>query len=671
LHERVSTLPLSAPEPAATPPTPADRIAAASARGERFRADIQALRGLAVTLVVLYHAGLPGVPQGYLGVDIFFTISGFLITGIVVRGLEASTFRFAEFYARRARRLLPAAWVMLAVTTLLAAWLLTATRYVEYRAQLTGASVFAANIVSWQQTGYFATDAAFSPLLHMWSLAVEEQYYLLMPLALWLLPRRWRLAGVALGTAASLALCLYLVERRPSVAFFFLPTRAWELGIGSVGALVAGDPRVRRWAGGLLVPALGLVLAVPLLPLAGPHPGWNALAVCLGTLGVLLAGSAALARNAAVRGLARVGDLSYSLYLVHWPLLSLARVAHLTKALPPAVAAGLVLASLLLAWAMFRFVEEPCRRAAIGGWRLAAACVLAFAMLIGLAAALGPAPATVAAARAALAPVEGLPPAICRKDLPRYNGECRQRGPGHVLLWGDSYAMHLVPGLLATSDGALDQASLGHCSPLVDYAAVPSANERAFSETCMGFTRSVLDYIRRTPAIRTVILSASYSRTLASAGGGAVARVGGVVRDAPLGLAPTLAAQRRTVAAIRALGRRVVVVAPTPPSPIDLGQCWERRWEGRPILGLHRDCRNRRAAAPDLWQEQDALLAGFVRSADVPVIRLDRALCQGDACPTRTADAPLFRDGGHLSRAGSLFAGRRLELGRLADRVAR
>lgn len=656
----------------ALPPTPTGSVSAASLKGNQFRNDIQALRGLAVTLVVLYHAGLPIVPSGYLGVDIFFTISGFLITGIIGRGLDRGSFRFADFYARRARRLLPAAWLTLVGTTMLAVWLLTATQYGEYLTQLVGASTFAANIIAWRQTGYFATDAAFRPLIHMWSLAVEEQYYMLVPFALWLLPRRMRPGGVALVTAASFVLCLYLVGRSPNVAFFMLPTRAWELGIGSLGAFLVGNDAARRINSWLLPLALVGLLAIPALPVIGPHPGFGALAVCVATLIVLLASNAALAANPIVRALAVIGDFSYSLYLVHWPLLTFARVAHLSKDLSTAWASALVLVSLLLAFAMFRWVEEPFRHARVHGARLALICACAFATLVVAAYALAPSRATTGAALRALAPVEGLPPTICHRDLPVYNGECRQPGQGHVLLWGDSYSMHLVPGLAATMDGALDEASLGHCSPLLDYAELPSPNERPFSLTCMGFTRSVLDYIRRTPAIRTVILSASYDRTLSlPLGRSAIALIDGKVQAAGLGLQPTIDAQQRTVAAIRAMGRKVVVVSPTPPSLADLGQCWERTAEHRLILGAYHDCRPSRADAPDRWRDYDRMLEGFERQAGVGVIRLDRLFCSGGPCMTQRAGEPLFKDTGHLTEVGSLYVGHQLDLGHLADRLAR
>ena len=636
-----------------------------------FRTDIQALRGYAVLIVVLYHAGVPTVGHGYLGVDIFFTISGFLITSLILRGLREDCFSFCTFYMRRARRLLPAACTVLFVVTLLSSFLLSATQYREFLSQLLSAPVFLTNVTLWMQTGYFSADSAFRPLLHMWSLAVEEQYYLIIPLFIFITPKRFRLPFAIVGTVSSFLMCIYFMTRSPSAAFYLLPTRAWEMGIGSIGAFLTSNRRVRVIAYTLLPGGLLLLLAAPVVPQTGPHPGIAAAAVCCSTLIVLLAESGRLNANAMSKGLSFMGNFSYSLYLIHWPLLSIARVVYLSKILPWAITSLIVFLSFVIAYVLFRFVEKPFRDNRFTGVKIATSLISGFGATLLLGFFLSPSVSTTKTASFALAAVEGLSADVCQYHRRLYNGECRQAGSGHVLLWGDSYSMHLVPGLTATMNDALDEASLGHCSPLLDYAALPSENERQFSLDCMDFSTSVIEYIKRTPEIRTVVISAQYARTLNSAGGSAIERINGVVRVADLGLKPTVTAQKRTVSAIRDLGRRVVVVSPTPPNELDLGQCWERISQGKPILGQNRQCRIQRANLPKLWQEQEELLLDFETKADVPVIRLDRAFCDDAGCITQEGDQPLFRDAGHLSTVGSLYVGRRLDLGQLIDRVAR
>src|SRR6188768_2722165 len=168
----------------------------------RFRSDIQALRGIAVLLVIVQHARDGLIDAGYLGVDIFFVVSGFLITGLLSRAIADGSFRFGEFYFRRAKRLLPAAYVSFALTAVGAAFLLDLREWQDFSRQLAGAVTFTANFVLWRQTGYFEGAAALKPLLHVWSLSVEEQFYLLAPAAMVLLPRRFWLGAVACVCAA-------------------------------------------------------------------------------------------------------------------------------------------------------------------------------------------------------------------------------------------------------------------------------------------------------------------------------------------------------------------------------------------------------------------------------------------------------------------------------------
>ena len=202
------------------------------------RIDIQALRGLAVLLVVFYHARLGPPVAGYLGVDIFFVISGFLITGLVRKSIERGDFSFTQFYFRRAKRLLPAAYVTFLVTVLCAPVILGSEELNDLVAQVVGAVTFTANIVLWQQAGYFEGPAELKPLLHVWSLSIEEQYYFLLPASLVLIPRRFWLPAAIATAALSLALCIVGGYWKPIATFYLLPTRAWELAIGSIGALV-------------------------------------------------------------------------------------------------------------------------------------------------------------------------------------------------------------------------------------------------------------------------------------------------------------------------------------------------------------------------------------------------------------------------------------------------
>ena len=642
-------------------------------RKKGFRTDIQALRGIAVLLVVIYHSGLGMVDAGYLGVDMFFVISGFLITGIITRGIRDKRFSFVHFYTRRARRLLPAAYTVLLLTSVAAALTLTTTQYRMFLTNLVGSVFFSANFTLWAQTGYFAPDSAFEPLLHMWSLAIEEQYYLFVPIVLVILPRRAWLPVLAAATVVSLTAGLNLAATRPSIAFFWLPPRAWELGIGSLAALTWQRDKVRRWARSLLWPAVAAIALTPIWQLPGPTPGLGAVLICFAAGIVILARDERAAASLVLRGLAFVGDFSYSLYLVHWPLFALTRAARLSTALPPAWSILLIAFSIGLALLLYKFVEEPLRRSSLSGRGLVLVGLAGSALVLAFGWGLGAAKPDALRKVGQDKPIEGLnAPGCFSGDERVFTGTCSQSAKPEVLLWGDSYSAHLVPGLEATSSHKFAQASKGHCSPLIDYAPVATPNEYEWTKGCIEFNASVINFARRTKSLKVVILAGQYFRAMPQAAAFAIRRMPrGEILRAPLGLEPTIAAQRATVARLRGLGLRVVTVSTPPPSDFDMGKCWERMAEGLPLLGRLHGC-VLRADNPERKRVQfDEMMAGFMTVADVPVIRLDAALCHNGRCDIEQEGKPLFRDAGHFTPWGSLVVGRRLNLGERAWRDAR
>ncbi|SFR99044.1 acyltransferase family protein [Sphingomonas jatrophae] len=635
-------------------------MAAGAAATPAFRADIQALRGVAVLLVLLYHTGLGWAPQGYLGVDMFFVVSGFLITRIVARDVDAGRFTFRGFWFHRARRILPAAYATLLLTVVAAAFLLTTGQLVEFRDQVIGSVLFVANVTLWQQTGYFAREAWQTPLLHLWSLAIEEQYYLLLPLAVTLLRGRVRIIGIALATLGSLALCALLVQRNPAATFFLLPTRAWELGIGSLGAFAAGHPQARRLAGLLLWPALATLLVVPLIRSGLPHPGPAALAVCLATLAIILADSAALNRTPLLQPLVQVGDFSYSLYLVHWPIFAFARIMFMERELPTPVIALAVAASLGLGYALFRLVETPLRalpRAAAP--RLAGGLVVAAAVLVavpvGLVAVRGNADARL------LVETEGFKGCLLRRGSGLATG-CAQSPAPEILVWGDSYGGHIIPGLDATTTRPIEQQTRAMCGPLAGVTERGGLAERGKARSCLTWNNAALTAIGQRPSVQVVVLASRWDRflnpeaALVSPKGALDVPADGrasAVRDAIL----------TTATRLRALGKRVIVIAAPPTSRFDQGLCWERRHQNKPTLGPFADCRLRPDLRAPLEAPTNAMLAQVER-AGTPVVFLERGMCPGGACVGTLDGRPLYRDAGHLTVPGSIFAGRANDLGR-------
>jgi peptidoglycan/LPS O-acetylase OafA/YrhL len=258
---------------------PAGRAAVPGAR--RPRADIQALRGFAVLIVLCYHSKSGMLAQGYLGVDVFFVISGFVLTLLISADLGQHRFRLADFYLDRAKRLLPAAYVTFAVTALLAPLFLTSSEMADFQLQMVGAVTFSENFVLWQQSGYFGAAADLKPLLHIWSLAIEEQYYLLLPILLMCLPPRWRLPTSVALALASITLCVLYAGRE--LSFYLLSTRAFELTFGSIAALLPAGERVERGMRAAFWPAFVALPLVPAVRAGSVHPGPTAVLLCAAT----------------------------------------------------------------------------------------------------------------------------------------------------------------------------------------------------------------------------------------------------------------------------------------------------------------------------------------------------------------------------------------------------
>ena len=642
---------------------PAMPTPAADSETSFLRWDIQALRGLAVAGVLLQHAA-PGVlPGGYLGVDLFFVISGFLITGQVLAGLRAGRFSPAGFYARRARRLLPAAYVVLALTMLASPWWLAPLEAANLARQHWGALGFVSNVVLWAQSGYFDVAAELKPLLHFWSLSLEEQYYLLLPpLLLAVGTGRRGLGLVAVLTAASFLLGLGMQRVDASAAFYLLPSRAWELGIGSLAAWAhaAGwrAPAAVRW------PATLLLVTLPMLPLPAwggiGHPGANALLISGATAALLLSVGRARAPRMLVP-VVRLGDISYSLYLVHWPLIAFVNNAWVGMADAPGLAHARLLAgaaSLPLAWLLWRGVEQTTRRwplpRGLRGWSLVLAATAALALL----------PLLIPATRSpddARRPNHGFSIGCDQWERWVDKPECRNAAQPGWAVWGDSYAMHLVPGLAITAPGLLQitESSCGPLPGLVPWrpdAPAGASFTRDWARQCERFNRSVLDELSTPEAPRVVLLSSLLTQYLGPPGGHLLRIEAGQESEVAAGRAEDelVAAAKRLADSLRARGKRLLWVSPPPKASFDAGACVERRQRGLLTLGAPADCRIALADAPPVAQRVTTILKRFEAEAGLPVLWLDDALCEAGTCRTADRDGlAIYRDIGHLSVEGS------------------
>jgi peptidoglycan/LPS O-acetylase OafA/YrhL len=467
-----------------------------------YRRDIDGLRAIAVIAVVLFHFGVPGVTGGFVGVDVFFVISGYLITSIIWRERERGRFSFLDFWARRARRILPALIVMMFVSLVVGWFLMAPKDYSELGRSIHNQVIFISNLFFMRQDGYFDTASDMKPMLHTWSLSVEEQFYIAFPLLLTLLSSRlkqWRSALFVL-LLMSFAASVWAVSREPDKAFFLLPMRAWELLAGSMLAVMPA----RGWrASPMLAQTVSLIsLGLILVAVFGyddstAFPGAAALLPVLGVVGLIWANGQQVTWVGQLLGsrvMVGIGLISYSWYLWHWPVLVLGKYASIFGLAPWELAALFIL-SLLLGYGSWRFVEGPFRerRLLASNRSILAAGVIGLAGLgligkslvwsDGFAWRLPPQALQFAQAHT-------WSPALmsCLSDDKKntHRELCQfgpQTSPAQALVWGDSHASALIPALNDASskyDFGITQAGYAGCLPF--YRKENTSGCRAFNE---------------------------------------------------------------------------------------------------------------------------------------------------------------------------------------------
>ncbi|HEV2675464.1 MAG TPA: acyltransferase family protein [Aliidongia sp.] len=636
-----------------------------------YRADVDGLRAIAILSVLLFHAGIPGFAGGYAGVDIFFVISGFVIGGLLWRESAAGRFSFGEFYRRRARRLVPALLPVLAATTTASLAIFTPQDLIAFGNNLAWTVVGGSNLELWRWTqDYFAPSTQFYPLLHAWSLAVEEQFYFVMPAVIYLLHRHARRHSVAVILALLAATFLLSALIHTAMTRFYLtPCRAWEFLCGVLISLPATKPLrgplLRQGAAllGLLVIAIAVSGYEP-LPVVGLLP-------CLGAAMVIYAGNQGttlVGRLLSTRPIVFIGLISYSLYLWHWPLLAFARYWHVYD-LPLAASLAILLLAGVVATLSWRYIERPLRQHAVRGpgWRLSRALVplgaLGFTGLVlghsdGLP---GRLPAEVVQLAAA---ADDSDPRRQECLLATFGdgpvGGCIYGAPGvepEVAFWGDSQAAALAPGIgkIAQRSGrSFRLFALAGCRPVLGF---PSPGGR-----CDRYTRAALNAIVADPRLKTVIIAAEYINTIYGSVSDDHGR-GRVEGALELGL-PVLHPNERTerealfatqftdiVAQLVKAGRRVILADPVPDVGVAVPSSLAR-------LAYHgQDWADFTWPRPYYQTRQQFVLNLFEQIVrDHPTVNRvhpqDR-LCDTNACRLSADGAPLYIDYYHLTLAGA------------------
>jgi peptidoglycan/LPS O-acetylase OafA/YrhL len=631
------------------------------------RDDIQVLRGIAVSLVVLYHSGIVPIPAGYLGVDIFFVISGFLITSHIIRDIDRKNFSLREFYLWRARRLLPATYCTLSFATLAAYFFLLPTAWPSFIKQLVGALTFTANIFLWRQTGYFEAASITKPLLHLWSLSVEEQFYLLLPVFLLVVGTRSRHLLIVSTMLASASLWMYFATVEPSAAFFLLPTRAWQLLLGSLLAnavLKRPDLRIPLW---IKVASIAVITVIPFFPIDVHLHRLDSPLVTVATAFLLVSHDEWPRPNLMTRALSSVGDWSYSIYLVHWPLFSFAAIGYLEK-IPTSVAATLIPVSFTLGYLQYRYIEQPMRF----GWQTNGRVYLKYLAVASLIIAL-PIPIYLYQTSR---PVEGidltylLRPNYGLDEACEYWGadfddrpQCRLSVNPKVALWGDSFAMQWGAGLAAELHGVdLIQMTESMCGPIRGLAIVDDGHHsKNWAEMCIRFNESVFNYISDNPSIKTVVLSSAFSQYTNRNGQSFL------VGDRLEAVSVEVANEKflDTILALRQLGKRVIVIAPAPSLGFNIGACIERRANGLFVFGSGRnDCNFSYLEYATTSKNVIGFLKLIYEKSNIEIIWPEKVICGEELCKTQIGETKLYFDGSHLSYGGSVLVAKALNLGK-------
>ncbi|MBK9595717.1 MAG: acyltransferase family protein, partial [Rhodocyclales bacterium] len=522
--------------------------------------------------------------------------------------------------------------------------------------QVLGTVTFTGNFVLWSQTGYFESAAELKPLLHVWSLAIEEQYYMLLPAALVFIGKRYWLPGILALTLMSLGLLIALGPSMPGAVFYLFPTRAWELGIGSLLALATLGLKAQQSVRYLALPAGAALLLVPaLFPASRLHPEINALLVCLATA-VLIAGNyRSLNEHMATRALARVGDISYSLYLVHWPIFAFLNNANVGGGGTwwplrlGALLLSFILASLLYAQVEQRFrltAPRPVSKKYVGSMVLLSVLLVAAVVSIEH------------VSRSAVDYGHRLRANVGFSRNCESKGdfvalpECRNAPDPTIVVWGDSFAMHLVPGIAATPGAKVMQATRSTCAPLLGFAFYnPPEYGLEWAKDCIRFNEEVLKTIAAMPSVKLVVLAGQGSYFL---GGRAITMEGRSFVEKQSEIELASGHMRETVRALRSAGKRVVVIEPPPSQGFDIGRCIERGNEGKMYFGGPQDCRIK----VDEYEARFARTLEFARQVGhggyAGVYSFKPALCDAVYCETKLGDKIVFRDAGHFSYEGSI-----------------
>ncbi|MFL2946284.1 MAG: acyltransferase family protein [Parvibaculales bacterium] len=639
-----------------------------------YRSDIDGLRAFAVLSVVVFHAFPGRLTGGFIGVDIFFVISGFLISHIILSDIQNKSFKLTEFYIRRVQRIFPSLLVVMIVSIFFGSFLLLSDEFSQLGKHIASGASFIVNFVLVTETGYFDNAAETKPMLHLWSLAVEEQFYLIWPLMLLLVAKRSRnlLILTFIISIASFVYNIQIIASNPSEAFFWPFGRFWELLTGAILAWFSVHYRKQL---DLITPKVNTFIRsaiyvdqwqpsenafASLLSIGGfclllwgvfnihkgvGFPGYWAAVPVLGASLIISAGPSAIVNKWLLsnRVAIWIGLISYPLYLWHWPILS---ALYIVKDGQPDRNARLigVFLSFLLAWITYRFIEKPVRFNRRKHSTVISLVVLMIATgLVGY----------------SIFIWKGFPERElrdglshhdvlkitelnhglakeCAPDISFAKEQCATSESPKALLWGDSYAMHLAQALNSSpTELGFRQQTMSLCAPVLDYVVYVHWKRSEWYDECIQHNRNVIQWLQENKGIEYVIMASPFSFNKE-----------GIVEGEKVTMNEGIYLQqlRLTIETIVKIGKKPIVIGPPPWSGFDTGGCWKRKFPRQ----LEHEC--------NFTQTQSTLKVNNRLdniSDAAPTIKLRDYICDSTGCRATIDELALFRDSGHLSKPGS------------------
>ena len=636
----------------------------------KYRPEIDGLRAIAVIPVILFHASIDLFSGGFVGVDVFFVISGYLITSIILKDLNQGEFSLVSFFERRARRILPALFLVLVVCTPLAWQILLPQDMQDFTRSVAAVSLFSSNILFWHDAGYWESANALNPMMHTWSLAVEEQFYLLYPVFMMMI-WRWRKQSIfrilMLIGLGSLFLAQWSIENAPIANYYLLPTRAWELILGAGIAFLASSQvqPFSRFSQYTLARDAMAGLGIFLIAYSTftfhenlPFPGILALIPTTGAALIILFATqdTLIGRLLSSRVLVGIGLISYSAYLWHQPILAFYR--HLSPdSLSMSELVSLIAATTMIAYFSWRFVEKPFRNGAKLNresiFKPALACTLTF-VAIGIAGHKTYGFVDRSKGDVSFRTLQhkiqnnfGLSNSCEGKSTS--SPECQTGNNPEILVWGDSYAVHLVHGIMASNPQAeIIQLTKSACGPFFDAAPI---QRELFAESCLKFNGEVQQWVENNPSVKYAVLSSPFTTHLNE--NNRILLRDGSVKESTVRLIDE--EFRKTLSLLEDNGITPVVFSPPPNNNnADIGKCLARaEYFGKNL----EKCNFPLSSNSEELKQVHHWLRSL--SLDYKVVFLDEFLCPNGICNTFDGDTFVYRDHGHLSNMGSSEFGRR------------